>query len=43
MGTEIVTPWFDYRGVKEDGTIGMPTGRHENSDFIPGLKTKIDF
>jgi hypothetical protein len=25
------------------GTISMPTGRHVNSDFIPGLKTKTNF
>ena len=25
------------------GTISMPTGRHVDNDFIPGLKTKTDF
>jgi hypothetical protein len=29
--------------VLKGGTISMPTGRHIDNDFIPGLKTKTDF
>jgi hypothetical protein len=29
--------------VLKGGTISMPTGRHVDNDFIPGLKTKTDF
>ena len=29
--------------VLKGGTISMPTGRHVDNVFIPGLKTKTDF
>ena len=38
--------WGEAEGctvLLKDGTISMPTGRHVDNDFIPGLKTKSDF
>jgi hypothetical protein len=29
--------------VLKGGTISMPTGRHVDNVFVPGLKTKTDF
>ena len=29
--------------MPKGGTISMPTGRHIDNDFIPGLKTNSDF
>jgi hypothetical protein len=48
VGIEIVPPYFciawgEAEGctvVVKGGTISMPTGRHVDNDFIPGLKTK---
>jgi hypothetical protein len=38
--------WDEAEGctvVLKGGTISMPTGRHVDNDFIPGLKTKTDY